>query len=138
MQINYIGAHTEHSHRFCILPNPKSSVRKCSKVAEKLAFPIILAERFLRASCQTQFAKAPGTLTKGEFPNLCYNTERSSNILISLWSLLGSSIIKHCYAQQACSLVRPGRLQWALFPYCSHHGYQCKIKQRMFPLSLDT
>jgi len=121
---------------FC--PTPKSSVRKRSKVAQKLAFPIIVAEWVLQASCQTKFAKAPGAMTKVEFPNLCYNTERSSNILIKLWSLLASSIIKHCYAPQACSSVWPGSLQWAVFPYSSHCGYQCKIKQKMFPLSLDT
>lgn len=137
-QTNYIAAHAEHSYPFYILSNPKSSARKHSKVVQKLLFPIIGVERFLWASCHTQFAKAPGTLTKGEFPNLCYNTESSSNILIRRWSLLGSSFIKHCYAQQGCSSVWLGSLQWALFPLCSHHGYQCKIKQKLFPLSLDT
>lgn len=115
LQINYIAVHAEHSYWFCILSNQNSSIRKHSEVAQKLAFPIIRAERFLRASCQAPFAKALGTLTKGEFPNLCYNTESSSNILIRQWSLLGSSIIKHCYAQQDCSSVWLGSLQWALF-----------------------
>lgn len=98
------------------LSNQNNAVRKHSEVALKLAFPIIWAEQFLWASCQAQSAMASGTLTKGEFPNLCSNTDNNSNTLIRKWSLLESSIIKHCYIQQNCSLIWPETLWWAVFP----------------------